>query len=116
MKKQTSFADMTYPARRKPTRRERFQTDLDRLVPWSVFVALIEAHYYRGEPGSSPVGLELMLCMYLCQNCMGLSDEGAEGTIVGATLVAAPPSTRNTEGKCDANIHQTKRGCQWSSA
>ncbi len=116
MKKQTSFADMEYLARQKPTRRERFQTDLDRLVQWSVLVALIEAHHYRGEPGRSPVGLELMLCVYLWQNCLGLSDEGIDGTIVGATLVATPPSTRNTEGKRGADMHQTKKGSQWFSA
>ncbi|MFX9664909.1 IS5/IS1182 family transposase, partial [Acinetobacter baumannii] len=45
MKQQTSFADLEYSARRKPTRREKFLTDLDRLVPWSQLVALIEPHY-----------------------------------------------------------------------
>ena len=174
MKKQTSFADMEYSARQKPTRREKFLTDLDRLVPWSVLIALIEPHYYRGERGRPPVGLELMLRMYLCQNCLGLSDEGIEdaivdsiavrrfvgvdlierqppdattllkfrrllerhdmparifalirehlgqqglilreGTIVDATLIAAPPSTKNTEHKRDADMHQTKKGKQW---
>ena len=54
MKQQTSFADLEYPARRKPTRREKFLTDLDRLVPWSQLVALIEPHYYRGERGRPP--------------------------------------------------------------
>ena len=51
MKQQASFADLEYSARRKPTRREKFLTDLDRLVPWSQLVALIEPHYYRGERG-----------------------------------------------------------------
>lgn len=81
MKRQTSFADMEYSARRKPTRREQFLSDLDRLVPWLQLVALIEPHYYRGERGRPPMGLELMLRMYLCQNCLGLSDEGIEGGI-----------------------------------
>jgi IS5 family transposase len=76
MKKQTSFADMEYSACQKPTRREKFLTDLDRLVPWPVLIALIEPHYYLGERGRPPIGLELMLRMYLCQNCLGLSDEG----------------------------------------
>ena len=36
-----------------------------------------------------------------------------EGTIVDATLIAAPPSTKNREGKRDAEMHQTKKGQQW---
>jgi IS5 family transposase len=33
MKQQRSFADLEYSAPRKPTRREKFLNDLDRLVP-----------------------------------------------------------------------------------
>ena len=36
-----------------------------------------------------------------------------EGTIVDATLIAAPPSTKNTEKKRDPAMHQTKKGNQW---
>lgn len=36
-----------------------------------------------------------------------------EGTIVDATLIAAPPSTKNREGKRDGEMHQTKKGNQW---
>lgn len=36
-----------------------------------------------------------------------------EGTIVDATLIAAPPSTKNKEGKRDAQMHQSKKGNQW---
>lgn len=36
-----------------------------------------------------------------------------EGTIVDATLIAAPPSTKNREGKRDAEMHQAKKGNQW---
>ncbi len=36
-----------------------------------------------------------------------------EGTIVDATLIAAPPSTKNREGKRDSEMHQTKKGKQW---
>ncbi|MDP3351722.1 MAG: IS5 family transposase [Hydrogenophaga sp.] len=174
MKQQASFADLEYSARRKPTRREKFLTDLDRLVPWSQLVALIEPHYYRGERGRPPVGLETMLRMYLCQNCLGLSDEGIEdaivdsiavrrfvgidlierqapdattllkfrrllekhklgealfakvgevlqargmkvgtGTIVDATIIGAPSSTKNADKQRDPEMHQTRKGQQW---
>ncbi|MFX9461802.1 transposase, partial [Acinetobacter baumannii] len=36
-----------------------------------------------------------------------------EGTIVDATLIAAPPSTKNKEGERDPDMHQTKKGKQW---
>ena len=36
-----------------------------------------------------------------------------EGTIVDATLIAAPPSTKNREGKRDEEMHQTKKGQLW---
>ena len=36
-----------------------------------------------------------------------------EGTIVDATLIAAPPSTKNKEGKRDTEMHQSKKGNQW---
>ena len=36
-----------------------------------------------------------------------------EGTIVDATLIAAPPSTKNKTGKRDAQMHQAKKGNQW---
>jgi IS5 family transposase len=36
-----------------------------------------------------------------------------EGTLVDATLIAAPPSTKNREKKRDPEMHQTKKGNQW---
>lgn len=45
-----------------------------------------------------------------------LSEKGLlmrEGTIVDATLIAAPPSTKNRDKKRDPDMHQTKKGNQW---
>ncbi|SDN23218.1 Transposase DDE domain-containing protein [Janthinobacterium sp. OK676] len=36
-----------------------------------------------------------------------------EGTIADATLIAAPPSTKNKAGKRDPEMHQSKRGNDW---
>ncbi len=36
-----------------------------------------------------------------------------DGTIVDATIIAAPSSTKNKEGKRDPEMHQTKKGNQW---
>ena len=46
-----------------------------------------------------------------------LSERGMtmrQGTIVDATLIAAPSSTKNKEGKRDPEMNQTKKGNQWS--
>jgi IS5 family transposase len=35
------------------------------------------------------------------------------GTVVDATLIAAPSSTKNSSGERDPELHQTKKGNQW---
>jgi IS5 family transposase len=36
-----------------------------------------------------------------------------QGTIVDATIIAAPSSTKNSTGQRDPEMHQTKKGNQW---
>ena len=36
-----------------------------------------------------------------------------EGTIVDASIIAAPKSTKNKAGKRDPEMHQTKKGNEW---
>ena len=36
-----------------------------------------------------------------------------EGTVVDATIIAAPSSTKNQEGRRDPEMHQTRKGDQW---
>ena len=36
-----------------------------------------------------------------------------QGSIVDATIIAAPSSTKNAEGQRDPEMHQTKKGNQW---
>ena len=45
-----------------------------------------------------------------------LEDRGVlmrQGTIVDATIIAAPPSTKNKQKSRDPEMHQTKKGNQW---
>lgn len=37
----------------------------------------------------------------------------SKGTIVDATLISAPSSTKNRQGKRDPEMHQTRKGNQW---
>ncbi len=46
----------------------------------------------------------------------GLAEQGLmlkTGTLVDATLIAAPSSTKNSTGTRDPEMHQTKKGNQW---
>lgn len=36
-----------------------------------------------------------------------------QGTVVDATIIAAPPSTKNRSGERDPEMHQAKKGNQW---
>jgi IS5 family transposase len=159
---------------RKPTRREAFLAQMQALVPWAEFGALIEPHYPRAGNGRPPIGVQRMLRIHLLQHWFNLADEAMEealydsaalrafvgidlgrepvpdatsllrfrhllekhrlgeaifaevgrllqakglklsgGTIVDATLIAAPSSTKNAEQRRDPEMKQTKKGRQW---
>jgi IS5 family transposase len=147
---------------------------MERVVPWSRLVALIQPHYPDGRRGRPPIGLERMLRIYFLQQWYTLADEALEdalydsqalrtfagidlsvesvpdattllgfrhllekhalgseilqevnahlserellmraGTIVDATIIAAPPSTKNAKKERDPEMHQTKKGNEW---
>ncbi len=81
MQRQPSFADAEFAGKKKITRREKFLGEMDRLVPWSRLVALIEPFYPDGKRGRPPIGIERMLRIYFLQQWYALSDEGLEDTI-----------------------------------
>jgi IS5 family transposase len=172
---QSTFSELEYASKKKQTRRDRFLAEIEAVTPWAVLANTVAPHYpSSGGRGRPPIGLERMLRLYVAQQCVGLSDEGAEdalydsqairrfvgidlsreaapdattllrfrhlleahqltesifnainahlaekglflreGTIVDATLIAAPSSTKNREGKRDGEMHQTKKGNQW---
>ena len=157
------------------TRRERFLSEMERVVPWARLEAVIEPHYpSSGRVGRPPIGVARMLRMYFLQQWFGLADEALEdalydiesmrrfvgidlehetvpdattvlkfrrllerhqltaglfaainahlverglllreGTLVDATLIAAPPSTKNKAHARDPEMHQTKKGNEW---
>lgn len=174
---QPSFTDIEYGNRRRVSRREQFLETMDATIPWTVWVELIEPHYYADRPGKrgrKAKPITTMLRMYLLQVWFNLSDEGVEeaiydsyamrrfmgldfateqvpdattllhfrhlleeyelgeklfaaqneiferegwimrgGSIIDATIIAAPSSTKNATGTRDPEMHQTKKGNQW---
>jgi transposase, IS5 family len=172
---QRSFASAEFALKKKRTRREKFLGEMERLVPWSRLVSVIEPLYpTTGRVGRQPMGVPKMLRMYLLQQWYGLADEALEdaiydsqalrdfvgidlsresvpdattllkfrrllvsndltkalfeeinahlaqqgllmraGTIVDATIISAPSSTKNAKGERDPEMHQAKKGNQW---
>jgi IS5 family transposase len=81
-KPQLSFAQAEYAGKKKQTRRDRFLAQMERVVPWSRLIAVIEPHYPRsGKRGRPPIGMERMLRMYFVQQWYGLADEEIEDAI-----------------------------------
>lgn len=173
MDPQPTFSDLEYMTSGRTTRRQEFLDDLERLVPWAEWVALVRTAYddSPGRRGRPAVGAEVMLRAYLVQNAFGLSDVATEeaivdsraigafvgrgvsapdsttickfrhaieakgigrkmfeelvalldakglimhrGSVVDATFIEAPSSTKNKRGERDPEAHQAKKGNNW---
>ena len=50
-------------------------SQIEQIVPWGEWLAMIQPCYYKGERGNKPYPLEIMLRLYLLQNLYDLSDE-----------------------------------------
>ena len=172
--KQQTFAAGDFERYRKPTRREHFLAEMNKVVPWDQLCALIEPYYPKPGNGRPPVGLERMLRIYFLQHWFNLSDPAAEealydsrsmcrfvgidlgrepvpdesttlgfrhlleqhelgealfqavgeylqaqgmriasGTIVDASIITAPSSTKNQDKARDPEMHSTRKGKQW---
>ena len=55
---QISFSQMEYAGKKRVTRRERFLGEMERVVPWSALLEVLEPHYPKGKRGRPPIGLE----------------------------------------------------------
>lgn len=170
--RQQSLSTTGFEKYQKQTRRARFLSDMDRVVPWEELAAVMEPYYPAPTgPGRRRIGLERMLRIYFLQHWFNLSDPGVEealydsnamrdfvgidlcrepapdettvckfrhmmekndlgaelfravgqyleedglkvskGTIVDATIINAPSSTKNKER--DPEMHQTCKGNQ----
>lgn len=84
MVRQKSFAELAFDAPRKVTKRERFLTEMERVIPWSELLALIEPHYPRPKAhgGRPALALETKLRIYCLQQFYSLSDPGAEEALI----------------------------------
>ena len=64
------------------TKKKEFLAQIDRIIPWSEWIGMIQPHYYKGERGNKPYDLEAMLRIYLVQNLYDLSDMGTMTEVI----------------------------------
>jgi transposase, IS5 family len=81
MNQQTSFAQGEYARKKKTTRREKFLSQMEAVVPWARLVAVIVPHYPAGKRGRPPVGIERMLRLYFLAQWYALADEALEDAL-----------------------------------
>lgn len=68
MKKQMTLSAFTDELAQAATKKKEFLAQIDRIIPWSEWIGMIQPHYYKGERGNKPYDVELMLRIYLVQN------------------------------------------------
>ena len=75
MNKQISLSNLEDELSQVRTKKKEFLEQIERIVPWNEWAAMIKPCYYKGERGNKPYDLELMLRLYLIQNLYNLADE-----------------------------------------
>lgn len=73
-----SFSSLGFERHHKTTRRERFLSEMEVVVPWAAVSALIEPHYPPRERGRPPIKVERMLRIHFLQHRFNMSDLHAE--------------------------------------
>ena len=77
--RQKTFAEGTFEQYRKPTRRERFLAEMDKIIPWRELCDVIEPFYPKADgAGRPPIGIERMLRIHFLQHWFNLSDPAVE--------------------------------------
>ena len=61
---QIRFADVAYTHKKKTTRKERFLTERNDLLPWELLLQPIRRKYPKPSQGRRPIPPEVMLRIY----------------------------------------------------
>jgi IS5 family transposase len=132
--KQLSLAETGFlPKAGKQTRKALFLAEMETVVPWSRLKALHDVPLLRQFAGLDAFAdlmpnestilrfrhllekHDLAVAIFAEVNA-ALSEQGLSikhGTVVDATLIAAPSSTKNGDKQPDPEMTQTKKGNQW---
>ena len=85
---QPSFASLAYEGKKKRTRKEKFLSEMDQIIPWKKLTRLIEPHYPKGASGRPPMGVEKMLRIYFMQQWFNMSDPAMEDALYDSNSMA----------------------------
>ena len=82
--KQLGFTDYELTTTKKQTKREKFLSEMEVVVPWQSLIALIEPHYPKASKkgGRPPYPLATMLRIHLLQQWHSLSDPVLEEALI----------------------------------
>lgn len=78
---QLTFGDADFAGKGKRSRKERFLSEMEQVVPWSILGGLIEPVYPSSGNGRRPYPLKTMLRIHLMQNRFSLSDPAMENAL-----------------------------------
>ena len=82
MNKQITLSAFNDELAKVRTKKKDFLAQMDRIIPWGEWKALIQPYYYKGDRGNKPYDLELMLRLFILQNLYNLSDEGTVAEVI----------------------------------
>ncbi len=82
MDKQITLSAISDELAQVRTKKKEFLEQIERIVPWGEWVAMIKPHYYKGERGNKPYELEKMLRLHVLQNLYDLSDEATSAEAI----------------------------------
>ena len=81
MDHQLSFSDAFYTSKKKTTRKERFLSEMDAVLPWDALLQPILRHYPQPGQGRRPIPASVMLRIYFMQQWYNLSDPAMEDSL-----------------------------------
>jgi len=82
MNKQITLSTLSDELAQVKTKKKEFLAQIERIVPWGEWVAIIKPCYFKGERGNKPYDLELMLRLHLLQNLYDLADEATAAEVI----------------------------------
>ncbi|WP_026960286.1 IS5/IS1182 family transposase, partial [Aliagarivorans taiwanensis] len=81
MTHQLTFADSEFSSKRRQTRKEKFLSRMNDLLPWVRLTEVIEPVYPKAGNGRRPYPLETMLRIHCMQQWYTLSDGAMEDAL-----------------------------------
>ena len=82
VKKQLTMSQISDELGQASTKKKEFLGIMEKLIPCSEWVGIVQPHYYKGERGNKPYDLELMLRIYVLQHLYNLADDAARNEII----------------------------------